>query len=106
MIFQSDSFWDEVDPFSSAVSETVIPIDVTWEVRRFYGAAAFVDNVEVRLVWDYGGTEEIVVNTHGDIDVRIDKQVTGDGAKKLAIVLINDTAATHAIGAMWEARVL
>jgi hypothetical protein len=100
----ADSFWEEVPPNSVSTKDVVIPNGQTWKVVQFIASAAFLDDTEVRLVWDLGGgTEEILGLTHGDMNMSLDKELVGDGTKKLAIVLTNDTAATHAIGGCYEA---
>ncbi len=84
----------------------VIPNGDTWVVRRFIGAGAFIDDAHVCLVWDQGGAGETILRaTHGDMDLReIEHRLTGDGTKKLALVLTNDTNSERALGASWEGR--
>jgi hypothetical protein len=60
--------------------------------------AAGVDpDVYVLLAWDWGGgSEKIFASTRGDIDTLFDtsqaaNQVTGDGSKKIKIVIVNDS---------------
>ena len=62
------------------------------------------------IAWDWGGASEtIIASSEGDVDsifdtTNTDLQFTGDGAKKLSVVLINDTAQTSPfIGGSFEA---
>ena len=60
-------------------------------------------SIYVVLCWDYdGAAEKIFASTKGDIDLLLDpaspeNQVTGDGTKKIQIVIINDTSTQSAI---------
>ena len=65
------------------------------------------------LAWDWGGAaEKILASTRGDIDLTLDpsntnNQVTGNGTKKLSIILVNDSVVTsQIIGGAWEATIL
>ena len=65
------------------------------------------------LAWDWGGAaEKILASTRGDIDLTLDpsntnNQVTGNGTKKLSIILVNDSVVTsQIIGGGWEATIL
>jgi hypothetical protein len=99
-----DMLWEDVAPFASSSQEQVVPAGVTWKIVHFTASAAFLDDTEVRLVWDYEGAgETILALTHGDLNMSMAIDVVGDGVKKLALVLLNDTAATHAVGGCYEA---
>jgi hypothetical protein len=108
MSLKDDSLYVEVATMSSESSDQVVPNNETWEINHFCGNAAYLDDAYSALVWDYGGAgEEILIATHGDIDTGgLSFQVTGDGSKKLSIVLVNDTAAGRVLGAHWEGRKL
>lgn len=103
---QTDSYYVEVAALTEVSSDTVVPNGETWEVMLFDGSAAYLDDTTVSIVWDYGGAgETILAATHGDVQDRtIVEQVTGDGVKKLSIVLTNDTSAARVLGAHWEAQ--
>lgn len=98
----NDSHFAEVEAYDSSAAETVIPNGETWVIRLFVGASARLDDTTSKLVWDYGGTEEILAATHGDGSFVLGAELTGDGAKKLAIVLVNDTNAARVMGGQWE----
>jgi hypothetical protein len=100
----ADLLWTEVGPTGVASKEQVVPNNETWEIIHFIGAAAFLDDTEVRIVWDYGGAgETILALTHGDLNTSLSMKVTGDGVKKIALVAINDTLTTRALGGSYEA---
>jgi len=63
----------------------------------------------VLLAWDWGGAaEKVIASTKGDIDLIFDStdpaaQFTGDGVKKLQMIIINDNnAATPIVGGAYE----
>jgi hypothetical protein len=97
-----DSLYTDVPALSVQAQSVVIPDGVKWEIRLFVGNAAYLDDIHVRLVWDYGGAgEEIIVATHGDMEFQLVRVLQGDGVKKLAIVLDNATLADRVVGAAW-----
>ncbi len=100
----SDTLSKDVAAAGEEISDTVIPDGETWELTRFSGGAAYLDDTIVCLVWDRGGGgEEILACTHGDQNqpLVIDPLV-GDGTKKLAIVLTNDTESSRIMTGAWE----
>ncbi len=101
------SHFEDVAANSVITHETVLPDGAEWEVYEFTGAAAYLDNAEVRLVWDYEGAgETLLASTHGDGRVDLAKKLVGDGTKKLAIVLSNATNGAHSLGCVWKAKQL
>jgi len=63
----------------------------------------------VRLVWDHGGAAETIISsTKGDIEVlfdttNLDNQFTGDGTKKMSIIIENNnTSESPVIGGAFE----
>lgn len=96
-----------VDADDSVESHVVIPSGEKWEVTRFIGNAAYDPHARVCLVWDYGTPNaQPLRSTHGDIELDVAHQLTGDGSKKLAIVLTNDTQSQQSMGGGFEAKVL
>ena len=107
MIDRSDSHYETVSALGRVVKDQVPANGKTWEVVRFVGSAAYLPATSVSLVWDFGGAgEEVIASTHGDTNLELVRQVVGDGAKKLAIVLENDADAAQVLGARYEAREL
>ena len=107
MSFKSDQLFADVNGNTVQTSETVVPVGETWEVQKFVGAGAYLSDVEVKLIWDYGGASpEILASTHGDANIVMARQLVGDGVKKLALALENDTAAQHTVGGLWEGLVI
>ena len=87
----------------------VVPNGETWAVYRFTANGAD-PNAYDYLVWDKdGGGEKIFSSTKGDIDRMFDSslsdnQITGDGSKKLQIVIDNNNIiATPVVGGSFEA---
>ena len=75
-----------------------------WRIRKFIGSGAYLDDTTVCLTWDPDGTPDILACTHGDSDIALDIQITGDGVKKLRLELINDTVNSHIISGSYKAR--
>lgn len=107
MIDRSDSHYESVGALGRVVKDQVPANGKTWEIIRFVGSAAYVATTSVKLVWDYGGAgEEIIASTHGDANVEMVRQVVGDGTKKLALVLENDSDSAQSLGGRYETREL
>ena len=84
------SYFDDVLSLQEKSSSEVIPNGSTIEVRRFVGAGVYDSNSFASLIWDYGGlNEEIIVFTSGDKEVQLNRKFTGDGIKRIAIVMTN-----------------
>ena len=105
MSFLSDHRFLEVAALTREIRDVVIPDTEVWEIQGFMGQAAYDPNIQVCLVWDRGGAgEKLIISTHGDLNTKVNRQVTGDGVKKLAIVLDNLTNSASAIGARWTGK--
>ncbi len=107
MIDRSDSHYETVGALGRVVKDQVPANGKTWEIVRFVGSAAYLATTAVKLVWDFGGAgEEVIAATHGDANLELVRQVVGDGAKKLSLVLENDAPSAQILGARYEAREL
>ena len=72
------------------IAETVIPGNgKKIYIEEFYGSAAFTSNSVVRIVWDYGGNDEILWSIKGEGQMPFKINRTGDGSKKFALVCEN-----------------
>lgn len=100
-----DRFYKDVAAYDDAQSDTVVPDGETWEVVRFHGNGAYLDDTAAELWWDKGGSEEaLLAATHGDADMLVEAMVTGNGTRKLSIILTNDTSSAHVLGGRWDAN--
>ena len=107
MIERNDGYYESVAALGRTVKDQVPADGKTWEIVRFMGSAAYLPETTVKLVWDLGGTaEEVIASTHGDANLDLVRQVAGDGAKKLALVLENDSLSARILGGRYEAREL
>jgi hypothetical protein len=107
VIDRSDGHYEEVPALGRVVKEQVPANGKTWELVRFVGSAAYLPDTRVKLVWDVGGAgEEVIASTHGDANLEMVRQVVGDGTRKLALVLENDSLAARVLGGRYEAREL
>ncbi len=107
MIERNDSHYEAVAALGRVVKDQAPAAGKTWEIVRFVGSAAYLPETTVKLVWDLGGPgEEVIASTHGDANLELVRQVAGDGTKKLALVLENDSLSARIIGGRFEAREL
>lgn len=108
MAIHTESLFQEVDALTEVAEEWTVPTTEVWEVDSFQGAGAYLDDTTAALVWDYGGAAPVLIAaTHGDTVARaIGFQVTGNGTKKLALVLTNDTNSGHVLGGRYEAKLI
>ena len=99
------ALYEAVDALGEVSDEWTVPNTEVWEIQHFAGNGAFLDDAHVCLIWDYEGAGETIIRaTHGDTSQGLAHQVTGDGTKKLALVLLNDTEASRVLGATYRAR--
>lgn len=101
-----DQFFAEVGALSESAQTMIIPDGEVWEIQKFVGAAAYDEGTKACLVWDYGGAEVLLYSTHGDGSFSGDDQLTGDGVKKVAICLVNDTASAQTLGGQFSGLVV
>lgn len=99
-----DTYFTSVASYDSEQSDTVVPNGETWLIVGFTGSAAQVPGTVVKLIWDPAGANETIAATHGDVSMVLAKPVTGDGSKKVRILLENDTGNVETIGGQWEAQ--
>lgn len=79
---------------------TFIPATGDFWVTGFCGEASFDTNCAVKIIWDYGGTEEILWSTKGSTNVPLNIKRTGDNAKKIALTLDNGLAGSVIMSGM------
>ena len=107
MLDKSESLYMEVPPRHIEVRAQIPPKGATLEIVQFAGCAAYTGQTTVKLIWDHGGeSEEILAAAHGDATFAMVRQLTGDGQKKLALVLENRTDTACLLGGRYEAREL
>lgn len=90
------------------VDYIIIPDGEQWEIQDWWGSANPNRDTHVCIIWDYGGVEEEILSvTHTSEKRVIGRTLIGDGLKKLAISLRNDTAlTTETLGAGYSYKVL
>lgn len=99
------TYFDEVASYDSEQDDYVPASGEKVLVNSFTGSASHIGKTVVKLVWDPDGTPEILAATHGDVTYRLDKALTGDGSKKLSIILENNSTVTHTMGGQWIGRI-
>ena len=105
----TESNYKNVDSNTDDFSVGIIPIDGEHlAIHRFIACGAD-PGCYVVLVWDFGGdAQKIFVSTKGDVDITFDSSIgeyhfTGNGVKKLQILIRNDNdAASPIIGGRFE----
>lgn len=96
-------YYKEVDNNTEDSDEYVIPNGDTWEVTFWNGSANAYRETHVCIIWDYAGAEEeIIAITYNSEKRYINRAFIGDGSKKLAIVLVNDSPNSERLGAELE----
>ena len=94
------NYYKAVSGNTEDYSAEVIPDGVTWEVVSWNGSANPNRDTHVCLIWDYDSeNEEIFALTYMSEKRDVNRQFTGDGTKKLAIVLVNDSGEAEKLGA-------
>lgn len=99
----TDSYAKTVEALTEDAKTTIPGDGKLWDISSFTGNAGFSADTTVKLVWDYDGTPQILCITHGSIIQKSVGEITGDGVKKLAIVLVNDSNTPIDLGGSWEA---
>jgi hypothetical protein len=103
--FKTLQIADHVLAGNSEFVDYVVPNGMTISIDRFKGNDSTSAMASCRLIWDYGVTNEIlfVINNGPGLEVSIEK--TGDGVKKLALVLNNNCTSDYDMSAecgFWE----
>lgn len=101
------SYLSNIALLTESADTYIIPNGETWEILRWWGSANPSKDCHVALVWDYdGGGEEIVALTHDGEKRDVKREFIGDGSKKLAVVLVNDSLDAERLGGGFEYKVL
>lgn len=105
MSYISDQYFKEVSAYTQSAKETVIPDGETWQIQLFIGSAAYLAETVAKLVWDFGSANaEVISSTHGDAAIPVVKTLVGNGSKKLAIVLCNESGNAQTLGGAFEGK--
>ena len=105
MANNNDEYFAEVAANVTSSKTVIIPNGETWELQKFSGAAAYISDSKAMVVWDFEGAgEEVIYFTHGDGVFLGERQFAGDGVKKMAICLVNDSAESQFLGGQYLAR--
>jgi len=99
-------YYKEVSSNTEDSQEFVIPDGETWEITRWNGSANAYRETHVCVIWDYDGTQELIAITYNSEKRDILRTFTGDGTKKMAIVLVNDSPNAERLGAEFDYKVL
>lgn len=98
------SLFKLVAAVSLETDEWIIPNNEVWEISNFNGFAAGSVDTCVKVIWDYSGTQVVLFATHSDGRHTVIETVTGNGTKKLAIVLDNDSSQGETLGCVYEKK--
>lgn len=101
---RSKRFFMSVDSLTQEVDYDIPASGKVWKIHNVFGAANPNQDTVVCLVWDYQGAgEEILYTGYGSHDKKVNIDLTGDGTKKLAIVLGNNSLSSETLGISYEA---
>ena len=101
---KSNTYYKTVDSLTEDADSIVIPNGEIWRISNWKGSANGNGNTHVCLIWDYeGSNEEIIALTYWSDSSEIGILLEGDGSKKLAIVLRNDSLNNERLGAQYSA---
>lgn len=104
---KSRTYYKDVSLLTEDADAVVIPNGEKWQIRSWKGAANGNGNTHVCIIWDYEGAgEEIIALTYWSDVSNIERVFEGNGTKKLAIVLRNDSLNTERLGAEFSAVVV
>lgn len=99
MINRKD-YYKSVSGSTEDYNVEVIPNGETWEIVSWNGSANPNRDTHVCLIWDYDTVSaEIIALTYLSEKRDVNRQFTGDGTKKFAIVLVNDSGEAEKLGA-------
>jgi len=104
----TDRSFVQVTASSQSEKDHVIPNGVTYEFTKIYGQSSVSPDTIVCVFWDKDGDEQnLLFTTHGEGHIDMPRvQVTGDGVKKVKIILGNDLTQAEWLGAAWEAIIV
>ena len=105
---KDDFYYVVVEAGQEIASEQVPTNGKEWIVGEFEGDAPSSSDGYVALVWDYEGAgEEILALTYtSKPPKKLNKVITGDGVKKLALVFHNSGTFDLAMGGCYKAKEL
>jgi hypothetical protein len=101
------SYFKTVNSSSEDALELVIPNGEVWEIDSWSGSANPFRDTHSCLIWDFGGAgERILALTYTSLKTTIQEQFIGDGVKKLALVLRNDSLSAERLGCEFIYRII
>lgn len=107
MINRDDSHIELVSAGTEVSSEQIPANGAEWEITYIEADAPSSSDGWVSIIWDYGGVgEQPLFLTYTSKAKRTGISVVGDGVKKLAIVLHNESASSLFMSGAYEAREL
>lgn len=92
-------------PANTSISQAYTPANNTFlSIDEVGGSAGIIIDTSVQIWWDKGGAEEdLIFSSHGDsIQHEIGVKKTGDGIKKVEIILTNDLGQQDCIGGYFK----
>lgn len=106
MADKSERYYKSVAKFTEDSHDVVIPDGETWTLQEWTASVSDGRKTFASIIWDYQGTsQEIISVAYSSVPTeKIGIDITGDGVKKLSIVLVNDSSSDEIIGASFCAR--
>lgn len=101
------SYFRMVDALTEDTLELIIPDGEIWEVESWSGSANPFRDTHTCLIWDFGtANERILALTYTSLKTNIQEQFVGNGVKKLALVLRNDSLSAERLGSEFIYRII
>jgi hypothetical protein len=101
---KSKSFHASVAGSSQELDQDTIPAGQVWRILRVVGSADFTGDTFAAVVWDVGGANTVLFLTYGSLAVDVGIALTGDGSKKLGLLLKNTGSNTRDLWLAIEAE--
>lgn len=106
-IRKDKSFYKSVPMLEEHYDEVVPEDGKEWIIESMEGVAPSSSEGYVALVWDYeGDNEEMLFLTYTSDSKILNRVIVGDGVKRLAVVLHNESGTTLAMGGSYKAKEL
>jgi hypothetical protein len=104
---KSDLHYEKVTGGTEVLVEQTPADGAEWRITKAEGIAPSSSDGWVAVVWDYeGDNEEILFLTYTSSEKQLSRTITGDGTKKLTLVLHNDGGSDLYMGCGYEAKEL
>lgn len=102
MIDRSQTVMKSVAANTTDWTDFVVPNGKTIRIKSCFGSANYTGTTSVALVWDRdaGAGATLLFITYGSFERRMNRELTGNGSKKLSVRLKNTSASAVELACM------